>query len=176
MNKIIADSIKYLSNGENFIIQDLISRQTLPKKSSEEIVELARQFEMTYQKLPKLGYDLVCKYKEKRISYGLNPGIVILFVGGGRVNGKPLSLESDLDLFIGVENPKASFFPTRERPYKLENTKFKQEIIAYFKNELIKKYKLEFFSERFQIWNWGETFDKLKQDLNLIPVAITGVK
>lgn len=169
--------LKYLSKGEKAISFELVQLQTLPPEASPELLILARKFEEVYLVLPRLAYEFLVEYKKLRIAKeGVDPGICVIFVGGGRVNGKPLELTSDLDLFISVENPQASYFHTRDHPYRPIETQVKKELISFFYG-LVSKYNLDDMKDLFQIWGWGDILDRLvQQDRKLVPIAIVGTK
>lgn len=66
------------------------------------------EFETIYEKLPEIVQDLLAAYKEVLTMYKLDPGEVRLYLVGGRVKGKPLKEDSDLDLIFSVSNVKQS--------------------------------------------------------------------
>lgn len=74
----------------------------------EKLTEIKRKFEQIYTQLPEIATHILMEYSELLHKWDLDPGRVDLYMVGGRVKGKPLKEDSDIDLIIGVENPSQS--------------------------------------------------------------------
>jgi hypothetical protein len=153
------------------ITRELIARQTLPENASDELIACAKDFETIYRFLPEIAKELADYYKKFDEMNGGNPGAVVLLMGGGRLKGKPLSLDSDIDLFLGIENIMESI----EGPLNADNALHalqvyhKQEIRKYA-HQLCKKYGVK---NKFHILGYdGEIPDTLEVKEDLIPIGI----
>jgi len=74
----------------------------------EGLAETKRKFEDLYKKLPEIADQLIKKYRFALRIFELDPGQIKLFMVGGRIKGKPLKADSDIDLIFVVENPSQS--------------------------------------------------------------------
>lgn len=84
-------------------VQELLCRSRARAVGSELETKRA-EFENIYCQLPEIGQRLLIEYQKIMAQFGLDPGEVRLYMVGGRVQGKPLSKDSDIDLIFAVEN------------------------------------------------------------------------
>lgn len=85
----------------------LIEKQNVNKYEGE-LAPISEEFEKIYKKLPEAANRIIEEYKLLCDKWHLEPGRIKLYMVGGRIKGKPLSIDSDIDLLICVENPKKS--------------------------------------------------------------------
>jgi hypothetical protein len=73
-----------------------------PPGTVKTFENICKNLHTTANKIARI-YQEVCQQQ-----FNLDPGKIEIVLGGGRVKGKPLTSESDLDLFIFVEKPDES--------------------------------------------------------------------
>ncbi|EET90042.1 MAG: hypothetical protein LVQ97_00265 [Candidatus Micrarchaeales archaeon] len=78
----------------------------LDREKSPEIEATAAKFRHIYEKLPTAAESIASAYSLLMHKYGLDCGKVELLLVGGRVKGKPLANDSDLDIVFQVETPE----------------------------------------------------------------------
>ena len=85
--------------------------------------ELRTDFEKVYEQLAETADQIVDMYRATLRKYNLNPGEIRLNMVGGRVKGKPLKEESDIDLIFQTSNRS-------EDAETLQLTRFKNPLDA----------------------------------------------
>lgn len=70
--------------------------------------EIRGRFERTYEKLSEAANAITAEYNDLLKQSGLKPGEIRLYMVGGRLKGKPLKKDSDIDLMFMTENPQAA--------------------------------------------------------------------
>ncbi len=78
----------------------------LDGEKSPEIEATAAKFRRIYEKLPAAADGIANAYSSIMRRYGLDCGKVGLLLVGGRVKGKPLAKDSDLDIVFQLEMPE----------------------------------------------------------------------
>ena len=78
----------------------------LDGEKSPEIEATAAKFRRIYEKLPSAADGIANAYYSLMRKYGLDCGKVELLLVGGRVKGKPLAKDSDLDIVFQLEMPE----------------------------------------------------------------------
>ena len=73
-----------------------------------EFAEINAIFSNIYKNLPAFSDRFLEEYARKAKELKLNPGLKGLYIVGGRVKGKPIAYDSDIDIFMVVENPTES--------------------------------------------------------------------
>ena|SRR5258708_596677 len=82
--------------------------ELIKKDGAEELKEARENFLKIYESLPIIGERLIIEYKKICASLGKDPGEIKLYMVGGRVVGKPLKPDSDIDLIFSVQNHQGS--------------------------------------------------------------------
>ncbi|MFH0790071.1 MAG: hypothetical protein V2A64_00390, partial [Candidatus Omnitrophota bacterium] len=85
-------------------VEDVIRNPTVSPKLKEK----AEGFKRVYLQLEKAAMMIALGYQKIALRYGFDPGEIALYQVGGRVKGKELSEESDIDLLFTVEFPMRS--------------------------------------------------------------------
>lgn len=106
ISKVIEGSNRLPYEGEK-LTQHLINLLNA-HPTPEKLIEIKRKFEQIYTQLPEIATHILTEYNQLLHKWDLDPGRVNLYMVGGRVKGKPLKEDSDIDLIIGVENPSQS--------------------------------------------------------------------
>src|SRR4051794_32128336 len=81
------------------------------------IQSVAIEFRNVYEHLSEAASRIIVSYKDILAGAGFNPGRVRLYMGGGRLKGKPLREDSDIDLFFTVDNTQESLNGKRQQRY-----------------------------------------------------------
>ena len=105
----MANSIPNLRDALNAVdsnVSELLRRANSDSRS--EFVEINSAFSVIYAALPVFSDKFLEEYDKRSKELKLNPGVKGLYMVGGRVQGKPIAHDSDVDLFMVVENPRES--------------------------------------------------------------------
>ena len=150
------------------LVNELKRRQNLGVSPTKNILDYANEFSRLYDNVGVFATESIKIYKNLLKADGINPGVVIMYLVGGRIYGKPLNLDSDIDFIFEVE--RLIDFPSKTRKQanlgRLNHGKQIPEQI----NQILHKYCRI---------NWCEykgTFlmdGKVKYDKNCMPIAIS---
>ncbi len=89
------------------LVQNSINelRRKLTETTDPTLKDVQLRFDAIYEKLPSLALAMLAAFKEVCQKNGYKPGKIQLWMVGGRVQGKPLKADSDIDLIFAVEHP-----------------------------------------------------------------------
>ncbi len=87
-------------------VAELLRRARLDVRP--EFAETNAAFSNIYEKLPEFSNQFLEEYNKMAMGLGLNPGVKGIYIVGGRVKGKEIAYDSDIDIFMVVENPSES--------------------------------------------------------------------
>jgi hypothetical protein len=94
---------------EEIISQNVkMLKSSLQSEKSPGLAETRKKFEKIYEKLPEATKKIADSYHSLLSQYHLNPGEIRVYMVGGRVKGKPLSEDSDIDLVFAVKDVSKS--------------------------------------------------------------------
>lgn len=100
----ITDEMPLKGKGLSDYLLTLLNKNPTP--GNPQYLKL--EFENIFLKLPELATEILTTYDSILKKYNLNPGNMRLYMVGGRLKGKPLTSESDIDLLIWAEDPTQS--------------------------------------------------------------------
>jgi len=109
----------------------------LSRDKSEDLKPTREKFKKIYEKLPDVGQKIAESYHDMLHKVGLNPGEIRVYIVGGRVKGKPLKADSDIDIIITVGNVSQS--PEAGLKSFASNFKMDIEDALYFRDSLKEK-------------------------------------
>lgn len=149
--------------------QHPITRDLLVRSRSVEIVEELHskrsEFEEIYEKLPIISQMLLAAYKEILTAYKLNPGEVRLYMVGGRVKGKPIKEDSDIDLIFCVANKNHSPGAVMLEGYKpLDSQDYKLILMKQIMNKLRAICEQQDVANHFHIIEYGASLPEQEVD------------
>ncbi len=105
----MANSITNLKDAHAAIESNVSELLRLAESDARpEFAEINTVFSNIYKKLPEFSEIFLKEYGKKAQELKLDPGLKGLYIVGGRVKGKPISDDSDIDIFMVVENPMES--------------------------------------------------------------------
>ena len=76
-----------------------------------KLPERRERIRSAFSNISEIGSDVIATYKKICAEKELNPGIVRLYIVGGRIYQKPLSHGSDIDVVITVDQPAQGLQP-----------------------------------------------------------------
>ena len=92
--------------------------RTAAADDREEFSLLNKEFTNIYSALPKFAERLLDAYVATASSINLDVKDLGVYMVGGRVKGKPISQDSDIDIFIVTDTPDSSIESLKRIAYK----------------------------------------------------------
>ena len=105
----MANSIPHFNDARAAVesnVSELLRRARLDARP--EFAETNAAFSNIYANLPEFSNKFLEEYDKKAKELKLNPGVKGIYIVGGRVKGKEIAYDSDIDIFMVVENPMES--------------------------------------------------------------------
>lgn len=130
----------------------------------ENLKPLKLELEKIFGQLPKVATEILTTYSSLLEKYNLDPGGLSLYMTGGRVNGKPLKEDTDIDLIIGVERSRQSAESSFEGhfPDPQQADQFKKTLQRKTLNEVERICKVKGIPNKFHILNFGAELEIAK--------------
>lgn len=135
-------------------------------ENSDEIEQTRNELRKTFEHFPELIESFVSIYLRALSGKGIDVGDIKIFMVGGRVLGRPLKANSDIDLVWVFEKP----FSTNDPEKKLEWIELRKKVLFEDFPRSCQQYgiqNVEQYPGRFQFFNWGgeKTLEELQRDL-----------
>lgn len=120
-------------------------------KHPPELQTVKEKFETIYRKLPEAAAQITRIYHDTLTHHKLNPGQIRLYMVGGRIQGKPLREDSDIDLMIAAQYPNQT--PEALMLDRFEDPMDAMDFRIGLKQKILKDINEMCKSESFQIPN-----------------------
>ena len=159
------------------IVEELKRRQTMPENPSPELIKYSLEFNKFYEQIDEFAMfvlELFCLELEK---INIFPTRLIFALVGGRIYGKPLDLDSDIDFIIGVEEqipiPLNFYDISKVRSHNIEISR--RWIREFSSNELIsRKFKnlsnINWFEFK-GVYLISEIAQRYKEEDDVLPIC-----
>ena len=134
-------------------------RLKLQETTDPRITVTKEKFEFIYMHLLEAASRIVKNYRAICTRNGLDPGKIRLYMVGGRVKGKPLKEDSDIDLLFCVENYRQSpeNFQFARFPDAIDAYDFKLHLMNIIRKDMTKICEEMGLPDEFHVLSYGST-------------------